>query len=169
MNPNRKIKIEKLTFNIGSGKDQSMLDKGVALIKHITGIAPVKTITNKRIPSWGLRPGLPIGCKLTIRGKKAEELIARLLAAKTNKIKANNFDNNGNVAFGIPEYIDITGVKYVPEIGLMGLEACITLQRQGYRIKKRTIQQRNIPKQHRITRQEAIEFMKEKFKIELEE
>jgi len=63
MNPMKNIKIEKLTFNFGSGKDQSKLDKGMILIKHVTGMDPVKTITQKRIPSWGLRPGLPVGCK----------------------------------------------------------------------------------------------------------
>ena len=65
MNPMKKVRIEKITLNIGSGKDTSKLDKGILLIKTITGIAPVKTITKKRIPSWGLRPGLPIGAKLT--------------------------------------------------------------------------------------------------------
>ena len=63
------IKIEKVTLNVGAGKEQSKLEKGIVLLKNITGINPVKTFTNKRIPTWGLRPGLPIGCKLTLRKK----------------------------------------------------------------------------------------------------
>ena len=58
----RNIGIEKVTLNIGAGKNPEKLDKGVKLIATITGKKPIKTITNKRIPSWGLRPALPIGC-----------------------------------------------------------------------------------------------------------
>lgn len=65
MNPMRNIRIEKVTLNIGAGKDQNKLDKARLLLKAITGIEPVKTVTQKRIPGWGLRPGLPIGCKIT--------------------------------------------------------------------------------------------------------
>jgi len=67
MNPMKVIRIEKITLNIGAGKDQNRLDKAKILLKHVTGIEPVKTVTKKRIPNWGLRPGLPIGCKITLR------------------------------------------------------------------------------------------------------
>ena len=50
MNQMRKIRIAKVTLNIGAGKDTSKLEKGVLLLKSITGIDPVKTITSKRIP-----------------------------------------------------------------------------------------------------------------------
>src|SRR3989338_9288106 len=120
----KKIRIEKLTLNIGAGKDQTLLEKGVKLLKNITGMTPIKTVTNKRIPTWGLRPGLPIGCKVTLRGKKAEELLKRLLESKANKIMESQFDNYGNIAFGIQEYVDVPGAKYDPEIGIIGFEAC---------------------------------------------
>ena len=64
------IRIEKVTLNIGAGKDQAKLEKGMKLIKNITGLSPVKTHSKKRIPEWGIRPGLPIGCKITLRNKK---------------------------------------------------------------------------------------------------
>ena len=89
MNIMRNIKIEKITLNVGAGKDQVKLDKGIRLLKTITGIPPVKTKTNKRIPGWQLRPGLPIGCKITIRGKKAKEILIKLLGAKGNELKTN--------------------------------------------------------------------------------
>jgi len=165
----RTIRIEKLTLNIGAGKDQAVLDKGMALLKNITGLSPVKTITQKRIAGWGIRPGLPIGCKITLRRKKAEELIKRLLAAKNNLLSETNFDNEGNVSFGIHEYIDIPGVKYDHKLGIMGLQASLTLQRPGFRIKKRKIMKKKIPRKHRISREEAIEFMKKNFAIRIEE
>ncbi len=167
MNSMKKIRIEKLTLNIGSGKEQNILDKGMKLIKNITGTTPVKTITQKRIPGWGLRPGLPIGCKLTLRRKKAEELLLRLLDAKSFTLNEKQFDLFGNISFGIPEYIDIKDAKYDPEIGIMGLQACVTLERPGFRIRKRKIKQKKVPLKHRIKKQEAIEFMKKKYNIKM--
>ncbi|MBW2979986.1 50S ribosomal protein L5 [Candidatus Woesearchaeota archaeon] len=163
MNPMRNIRIGKVTLNVGAGKEQTKLEKGILLLKHITGIEPVKTFTNKRIPTWGLRPGLPIGCKLTLRGKPAKELLARLLSAKDNTLNERQFDKEGNLAFGIHEYIDIPGAKYEPKIGIAGLEVCITLERPGFRIKRRGIKKSHVPKKHRITKEEAIEFMKKEF------
>jgi large subunit ribosomal protein L5 len=165
VNVMRQIKISKITLNIGAGKSTDKLEKGVKLLKAITGINPVKTTTNKRIPGWGLRPGLPIGCKLTLRDDSSIELLKRLIQSRANKLAASQFDNEGNVAFGIPEYIDIPGVNYDPAIGIMGLEVCVTLERPGFRIKKRKIMKRKIPASHRITKEEAIDFMKDKFGI----
>ncbi len=168
MNPSRNIKIDKVTLNIGVGKDQTKLDKGIKLLKRITNANPVKTVTSKRIPGWGLRPGLPIGCKVTLRKKNAIEILKRLLQAKDNNLKESQFDINGNIAFGIEECIDIPGLKYDPEIGIMGLEVCVTLERNGFRIKRRRIAKKGIPKSHVITKKEAIEFMQKEFNITLE-
>ena len=169
MNAMRLIKIEKVTLNIGAGKDQSKLEKGLILLNAIAQATPVKTITNKRIQEWGLRPGLPIGCKLTLRKEKAVKILPRLLEAIEHKLAARQFDENGNVAFGIHEYIEIPGVKYDPKIGIMGLEVCVTLERPGYRIKRRRLMARKIPTRHRIKKEEAIEFMTKNFNISLEE
>ena len=163
MNAMRNIRIEKITLNIGAGKDASRLEKGIVLLKTITNATPVKTITTKRIQEWGLRPGLPIGCKLTLRKSKAIKIIPQLLDAVDNRLKEKQFDGNGNIAFGIHEYIEIPGVKYDPKIGIMGLEVCITLERPGYRVKRRRLLTRKIPARHRISKQEAIEFMAQNF------
>ncbi len=163
------IRIEKLTLNIGTGKEQDKLEKAVKLLKNITGLNPIKTTAKKRIPDWGLRIGLPIGCKLTIRKAMAKELIARLLQAKENKLKPAQFDDKGNVAFGIHEYIDIPGANYDPAIGIMGLQACVTLEKIGYRIKRRKIQQKKLPPRAVIKKDEAIKFMQNEFNVDIEE
>lgn len=165
MNPMKQVRIEKVTLNIGAGKDQNKLEKGISLIHAITGIKPVKTKTNKRIMGWGLRPGLPIGCKVTLRKKDAVDIIPRLLNAKDNTLEDGQFDSSGNLSFGIPEYIDISGAKYDPKIGVMGLEVCVTFDRAGYRVKKRRIKRAKISKKHVVKKEEAIEFMKSKFKV----
>ncbi|MBU0472021.1 MAG: 50S ribosomal protein L5, partial [Nanoarchaeota archaeon] len=139
MNSMRQIRIEKVTLNIGAGKDQNRLKHAVTLLKSITGINPVKTITQKRIAGWGLRPGLPIGCKITLRKDEAKTMLLRLLQAKDNKLTKSSIDNSGNISFGIPEYIDIPEAKYDPEIGIIGLQVSITLGRPGFRIKRRKV------------------------------
>lgn len=168
MNRMRTIRVEKLTLNVGAGKDHALMQKAERLIEQLTGIKPVKTKTQKRIPGWGLRPGLPIGLKLTLRGKQARELIPRLLAAKERRLKPSNIDAAGNVSFGIPEYIDIEGAKYDPEIGIIGLQVCITLERPGYRVKRRRIKPMTPGKKHRITPDEAEQFMQEEFNTRFE-
>lgn len=169
MNAMKEIKLEKVTLNIGTGKDQKQLEKGLKLLKGITQLKPVKTTTSKRIQEWGIRPGLPIGCKITIRKNTAKKILPKLLEAKDKKLKKSQFDNFGNFTFGIHEYIDIPDVKYDPDIGILGLEVCVTLERRGYRTKRRKKMKRKIPKRHQITKDEAIKFIKEKFNVVVEE
>ena len=169
VNPMTQIRIEKVTLNIGTGKDQALLEKAIKLIEHITGETPVKTVTQKRIAGWGLRPGLPIGCKITFRGKKAEELLQKLLTAKENNLQPGWFDDKGNVSFGIAEYIDIPGIKYDTNIGMMGLQVCVTLTKPGFRIKNRKLKKKKIPKKHQISKEDAIEFIKNKFNVTVEQ
>jgi len=164
----KNIKIEKVTLNIGAGKDQTRLEKGIVLLNSISNASPIKTVTNKRIQEWGLRPGLPIGCKVTLRKDRAAKILPRLLEAVDNMLREKQFDGNGNIAFGIHEYIEIPGVKYDPKIGIMGLEVCITLERPGYRIKRRRLLARKIPVRHRISKQEAIDFMTNQFNTKIE-
>lgn len=169
MNPMQQPRIEKLTLNIGAGKDQNRLEKGVVVLKMITGINPMKTITQKRIPTWGLRPGLPIGCKLTLRKSKAAEILTRLLAAKEQRLRDSQFDDSGNISFGIHEYIDIPGITYDPKIGVLGLQVCVTLEKPGYRIKRRKIEQKTVPKKHTVSKAEAMAFMQKTFGITIGE
>ena len=149
----RKIRIAKITLNIGAGKNEEALKKGLKLLEKISSIKPVKTVTKRRIPGWGLRPGLEIGGKVTVR-KNGELLLKRLLVAKENK-----FDERGNFAFGVPEYIDIEGLEYDPELKILGLEVAVTLQRPGYRVKVRKVKSAPVGKHHQITKEEAIDFV----------
>ncbi|MBS3152336.1 50S ribosomal protein L5 [Candidatus Woesearchaeota archaeon] len=165
MNIMREIKVEKITLNIGVGAPGEKLEKAMKLLKNITGLKPVPTSSNKRIPTWGVRPNLNIACKVTVRGKNAEKLLVNLLSAADNKLSRNKFDKFGNFSFGIPEYIDIPDVQYDASIGVIGLEVAVTLGRPGFRIGKRSIRTRKIPMKHRITTDDAVNFMKDKFGI----
>ena len=169
MNVMKSIQIEKVTLNIGAGKNTDKLEKGIKLLTILTGKKPVKTITTKRIAGWGLRPGLPIGCRVTMRGSQCAVILKRLIGAKDNMLKIKQFDKAGNLAFGIHEYIDIPETNYEPDIGLLGLQVCVTLQRPGFRIKKRKYLTKKIPTKHRITRDESIAYFKENYNIQIAE
>lgn len=168
-NKMREIKIEKITLNIGVGQPGDDLDKAVKLLNAITKSKAVRTKTLKRIPTWGIRPKLQIGCKVTLRGKKAEELLTRLLKAIDNILSPNKFDQFGNFAFGILEYIDIPDVEYDVEIGIIGLEVAVTLGRAGYRVRKRKHKRAKIPARHIIKKEEALIFLKKKFNTSIGE
>lgn len=167
-NPMRALRIAKVTLNFGAGKNAQLLERGVKLLEKVAGKPPVQTITHKRIPNWDLRPGLPIGAKLTLRGAEAEKIVGQLLTAKEMRLSPHNFDASGNVAFGVPEYIEITGMKYDPDIGMLGFEVAVTIERPGFRIKRRRLHAKKIPPAHRVTKDESIAFMTAKYGITVE-
>ena len=168
MNNMRLVYVEKVTLNIGVGSPGDKLDKAMKLLKNISGLKSVSTMSTKRIPTWGVRPKLPIACKVTVRGKKAGELLKRLLSAVDNYVPARKFDKFGNFSFGIQEYIDIPDVPYDASIGIIGLEAAVTLNRKGYRIKRRALLKRKIPLRHSITSDQAREFINNVFNTKTE-
>ncbi len=169
MNVMKNIRIEKLTINMGTGTNQDQMKKGQKLIQALTGIAPVKTVTQKRIPGWNLRPGLPIGLKLTLRKDAAVSVLKRVLVARENKLKRSCFDSEGNVSFGVTEYIDIPGLAYDPEIGILGFQITATLERPGFRTKRRKLQTRKVGKEHKISQQDSVEYFQKEFNVKVDE
>jgi len=165
----RQIKVSKVTLNMGVGGPGDKLEKAIKLLNQISNKKPVQTKAGPRarIPTWGVRPNIPLGCKVTLRGKEAEELLKRLLVAVDNKLKGRKFDNFGNFSFGIEEYINIPNVKYDPAIGVIGLEVAVTLERPGFRVKRRKLRNTKIGKNHLITKEEAINFMIKNFDLKL--
>ena len=162
------IKIEKVTLNVGCGGDLEKIERAKKLLKMLTGREPFVTKSKKR-STFGIAKGKPVGVMVTLRGKDAEEFLRRALHAVDYKLKASQFDQEGNVSFGVKEYIDIQGVKYSHEVGMLGLDVCVTLKRPGFRIKYRKIQKRKIPKKHRINREEAIEWFKKNYGVSIVE
>jgi len=162
MNPMRKIKIEKVVLNIGGTAEN--LEKGVKLLKILTGRKPAKMMTHKRIPTLGVRPKLEVGTVVTIR-KGKEELLNRLLKAVNNKLKQKQVSEN-NFSFGIQEYIEIPGVEYQRDIGIIGLDVTVVFKRTGRRVKLRKIKRGKVSKKQIISKEEIIKFMEENFETE---
>ena len=167
-NPMRAIRIGKITLNIGSGEPGPGLERAKKILGKISGNKVVVTKTRKRTTFGGAK-GRPIGTKVTVRGKPAEELLKTLLQSVDNRLRPSQFDANGNFSFGIAEYISIPGIKYDPEIGIMGMDVCVTLERPGFRIKKRRMKPRKVGKKNRIRKEEAIDWAIQKFGVTVSE
>lgn len=167
-NPMQTPRIEKVVLNIGVGESGEKLGKAENLLQQITARKPIRTFSRHKIPTWGIKKGDPIGCKVTLRGATAEEMLKRGFSAIDNHLLISQFDVFGNFSFGIHEYIDLPGIKYDPNIGIFGMNITVTVERPGYRVKKRRIHTSKIPKKNFITPQESMEFIKEKFGVKIE-
>jgi len=163
----KKISLAKVVLNMGVGKSGEPIEIGKKALEQITGKKPNARNAKKSQRDWGVRKGEPIGIAVTVRGNDATELLKRLLVAKDNQIKERMFDNEGNLSFGIKEYIDIPEIKYDPNIGILGLEVSVSLVRPGFNIKLRSRRKTKVGKNHRITKNDAIKFLTEEFGVEV--
>ena len=159
-NPMRKIKIEKVVLSIGGTGEA--LEKGVKLLRILTGGKPAKMKSVKRIPSLGVRPKLEVGAVVTIR-KGAEELLKKMLVGIDNTLRTRQISEN-NFSFGLKEYIEIPGIEYQRDIGIIGFDVTVVFKRAGRRVKVRKIGAGKIPKKQVISKQEIIKFMEDNFK-----
>ncbi len=125
-NKMREIRIEKIVLSAGGTAEQ--LEKYVKLLKLITGKTPAKMKSSKRIPAFGVRPNLEVGTVITIR-EDVKGVLKRMLAAIENKLKRKQISEN-NFSFGIKEYIEIPGLEYQRDLGIMGLDATVVLKEQ---------------------------------------
>lgn len=165
-NKMKAISIASVTLHCSTA-DPTKLAKAEKLLGFISKAKPVRTLAKKRIPSWNTRPGLAIGCKVTLRGQRAVELLKAFFAG-VSELSEEQF-NPGFLSFGIKEYIQVPSIPYQREIGIIGFDVVATLKRPGYRIKERRIAKAKIGASHRITKDETIEFFKKNFNINIEE
>jgi large subunit ribosomal protein L5 len=159
INKMREIKLEKVVLNIGGTEEK--LAKGVLLLTEVSGKKPVKIKATRRIPTWSVRPGLEVGTKVTLRGKDALEMIKKLLPAIDNTLKAKQIKDNF-FSFGIHEYIEIPGIEYIREVGIMGFEVTVVFSRAGKSVEKKKVK-RGKSKRLVVTSEEIQSFLVEKF------
>lgn len=159
MNPMREVRLEKVTLNMGAADNTQVLESSKKVLSLLTGKKVIVTKTKKRT-TFGMPKGSEIGVKVTLRKKEGEEMLHRFLTAIEQKITPPQFDKNGNFSFGIKEYIHIPGMSYDPDIGILGLDVAVTLERQGFRVKRRRIKKTVIGKRHHISREESMEWAK---------
>jgi large subunit ribosomal protein L5 len=156
----RNIKLAEVVLNCGATGEK--LERSVKLLKFVSGKQPIKTLSKRRIPSFGIRPGLEVGCKVTLRGKSALDLIKRLLESINNQLKVKQI-GPGKISFGVHEYIQVPGLQFQRDIGIMGFDVNINLMRTGKRVSSRKIKRGRIPARHKISKEETIKFMEKNF------
>ena len=157
----KKINIEKVVLSVGGTTDY--LEKGIKLLKLITGKKPARMMSRKRIPTWGVRPKLEVGTVVTLR-KNFNDLLKKLLTTKDNALKKKQISEN-NFSFGVKEYIEIPGMEYQRDIGIMGFDVTVVFKRSGRRVGQRKIKQARVPKRQKIPKEEIIKFMEENFSV----
>jgi large subunit ribosomal protein L5 len=155
-----KIYVEKVVINIGTGASEEKAEYAATILQRLTNRKPVKAKARKRIPTFGIRKGSIIGAYVTLRGKEAEAFLDKALDAVGKKISEKSITTN-TFSFGIKEYIDL-GLKYDPKIGILGMDVCVTFAKPGIRVARRKRKRSKIGKNNIVTKEEIIQFLKEK-------
>ena len=114
-------KIEKVVINMGIGEAKEnvkILDAAASDLQTITGQKPVITKAKKSIANFKIREGMPIGCKVTLRGDRMYEFVDRLINLSLPRVRdfrgvnPNAFDGRGNYALGIKEQLIFPEIEY---------------------------------------------------------
>jgi len=128
-------RITKITLNMGVGEavgDKKILDNAVADLTAISGQKPVVTKARKSIANFKLRDGMPIGCKVTLRGERMWEFFERLVSIAMPRIRdfrgvsPRSFDGRGNYSLGIKEQIMFPEIDYDKVDAVRGMDITIT-------------------------------------------
>ncbi|MFH1359060.1 MAG: 50S ribosomal protein L5 [archaeon] len=166
-NKMREIEIEKMVLHCGGTEEKH--EKSVQLLEMITGSKKIYIVkSKKRFPAFGIAPGKKSGCKITLRDKKnIKSLLERFFSAIENKLKKKQIAEN-QVCFGIPEYIEVPGLEYDRDIGILGFEVMLVFKRKGKRVKLRKIKQGDYPKKQEVTKKEIIDYLIKNFGLEVE-
>ncbi len=114
-------KIEKVVVNMGLGEakeNSKILDAATNDMTIITGQKPITTRAKKSIANFKLREGMPIGCKVTLRGKKMYSFVDRLISVALPRVRdfrgvsADSFDGRGNYTLGVKEQLMFPEIRY---------------------------------------------------------
>ena len=127
-------KFEKIVVNMGVGEaatDSKAIDGAVRDLRAITGQQPMITRARKSIATFRLRAGMPIGCKVTLRGDRMWEFLDRLFNVALPRVRdfrginPNSFDGRGNYAFGLKEQLIFPEIEYDKVDKIRGMDICI--------------------------------------------
>ena len=127
-------KLDKIVINMGVGeaKDNSkVLETAVKELEIITGQKVVTTKAKNSVANFKIREGMPIGCKVTLRGEKMYEFLDRLVNLALPRVRdfrgvsADSFDGRGNYAMGIKEQIIFPEIEYDKIDKVRGMDVII--------------------------------------------
>ena len=169
-NPMLSPRITKVTVNIGVGEGGARLQLAERVLELITGLKPVRTISKTTNRDLGTRLGAPIGCKVTMRNSSViQSFLKDAFWVRENTLPGYNFDQSGNLSFGISDYTDFPEQKYDPDIGIFGMDVNVVLERPGHRVSRRRRNKAKVGKSHRVSKSESIEFFTSEFGLNIVE
>ncbi len=114
-------KVEKVIINMGVGEavgNPKALDAAVGDLTIISGQKPILTRAKKSLAAWKLRQGMPIGCKVTLRGVRMYQFLDKFINVALPRVRdfrgvsANAFDGRGNYAVGLKEQLIFPEIEY---------------------------------------------------------
>ena len=126
-------KLSKIVVNMGVGEAKEnvkLLDAAIADMEKITGQHAVITKAKKSVANFKLREGMPIGCKVTLRGNRMYEFADRLINIALPRVRdfrgvnANAFDGRGNYSLGIREQLIFPEIEYDKIDKTRGMDIC---------------------------------------------
>lgn len=165
--PMRKPRISKVTVNISLGQSGERLLKVAKLLEELTGQKAVLRKARRTIRGFGIRKGENIAAMVTLRGERAIKFLDKALEAVNRRLKISSIDKHGNVSFGIEEHILIPGIKYDPDLGIVGMDIAITIERPGHRITRRKRARReHIPERHRVKPEETMVLLSQLLRVQ---
>lgn len=168
-NPMQDIRLDKLVVNMGIGSSEEKLDTARALLKKLTGREAAYTKAKKRFPEFGIRKGQIIGAVVTLRNEQASDFLKNAFDATNNTLFRDSLANN-SVNFGIKEYIEFSGVKYDPKIGMLGININASFSRRGLRVEKRKRKSSSVGTKHRsISKEELKAYLEKNFSVKVAE
>ncbi len=168
-NPMREPQLVKCVVNIGVGQGGEKLRKAFDVLEMLTGQKPVETTAKSTNAEFGIREEQLIGCKVTLRGERAYDFLKRAFWVKEDRLPEGCFDEYGNINFGIHDYTEFEEESYDPNIGVFGMNISVVVARKGLRVNKRKNKKKSIDEEHRMTKEEAIDFMEHEFDLEVYE
>ena len=128
-------KITKVTLNMGVGEvlnDKKILEKAVEDLGLISGQKPLITKVRKSVANFKIRDGMPIGCKVTLRGDRMYDFLQRLLGVAIPRerdfrgLNVDSFDGRGNYSIGIKEHIIFPEIDYDKVDKIRGMDISIS-------------------------------------------
>jgi large subunit ribosomal protein L5 len=147
-------RISKITVNMGVGEavaDKKVMDAAVDDLIKITGQKPLITKSRKAIASFKIRAGLPIGAKVTLRGKRMYEFLDRLISIAMPRIRdfrgvsPRAFDGQGNYSLGVKEQIIFPEIQYDQIDQVRGMDITITTTARDDRHGRALLEAFNFP------------------------
>jgi large subunit ribosomal protein L5 len=162
-------RIDKVVVHIGVGESGQRLVNAETILREITKHNPVRSTAKKTLPTFSIKKNEPIGIKLTLRGKDAEDFLNIALKASGATLRGGQFDKQGNFSFGIEEHTDFPGMRYNPEIGIFGMDVNVSMKRAGYRIARRRIAQKKLPAKQRLNKADTMDYVQKKFGVSISE